>query len=159
VIETTAELSVWRQSLVSVSKQAYSMFRLEIERLFLHLARRSWRLLLRRSWRHARASLRIYRALAEREPQAALRAALLQLAASQERRAARKVERMRRLCMSLPEDRDTLGARVWRRLLLLCGSRWALAWIDKVEDFYLALSWEAIWLMMKVAARRGKLPH
>jgi hypothetical protein len=150
---------MWRQSLVSVSKQASSMFRQEIERLFLYLARRSWRLLLRGSWRHTRESLRIYRALAEREPQAALRAALLQLAASQERRAARKVERMRRLCMSLPEDRDTLDARVWRWLLVRCGSRWALAWIDKVEDFYLALSCEAIWLMMKVAARRAKLHH
>ncbi len=146
-------------SLVSVSKQAYSMFRREIERLFLYLARRSWRLLLRRSWRHARASLRIYRALAEREPHAALRAALLQLAANQERHAARKAERMRRLCMSLPEDRDTLSARVLRRLLVLCGSRWALAWIDKIEDFYLALSWEVMWLTMKVAARRAKLSH
>jgi hypothetical protein len=135
------------------------MFRREIERLFLYLARRSWRLLLRRSWRHARASLRIYRALAEREPHAALRAALLQLAASQERHAARKAERMRRLCMSLPEDRDTLSARVLRRLLVLCGSRWALAWIDKIEDFYLALSWEVMWLTMKVAARRAKLSH
>jgi hypothetical protein len=76
-----------------------------------------------------------------------------------EGRAARKAERMRKLCMSLPEDRYTLGARVWRRLLLLCGSRWALAWIDEVEDFYLALSWEVIWLIMKAAARRAKLPH
>jgi hypothetical protein len=135
------------------------MFRQEIERLFLYLARRSWRLLLRRSWRHARESLLIYHALAEREPQAALRAALLQLAASQERRAARKAERMRRLCMALPEDRDTLSARALRRLLVLCGSRWALAWIDEVEDFYLALSWEVIWLLMKAAARRAKLPH
>ena len=135
------------------------MFRQEIERLFLYLARRSWRLLLRRSWRHARESLRIYHALAEREPQAALRAALLQLAASQERRAARRAERMRKLCVSLPEDRDTLGARVWRRLLVRCGSRWALAWIDEVEGFYLALSWEVIWLLMKAAARRAKLPH
>jgi len=135
------------------------MFRQEIERLFLYLAWRSWRLLLRRSWRHTRESLRIYCALAEREPQAAIRAALLQLAASQERRAARKVERMRRLCMSLPEDRDTLGARVWRWLLVRCGSRWALAWIDNVEDFYLALSWEVIWLTMKTAARRAKLSH
>jgi hypothetical protein len=135
------------------------MFRQEIERLFLYLARRSWRLLLRRSWRHARESLRIYHALAEREPQAALRAALLQLAASQERRAARRAERMRKLCVLLPEDRDTLGARVWRRLLVRCGSRWALAWIDEVEDFYLALSWEVIWVTMKVAGRRAKLPH
>jgi len=135
------------------------MFRQEIERLFLYLARCSWRLLLRRSWRHARESLRIYRALAEREPHTALRAALLQLAASQERRAARKAGRMRRLRMSLPEDRDTLGARVWRLLLVRCGPRWALAWIDEVEDFYLALSWEVIWVTMKVAARRAKLPH
>jgi len=135
------------------------MFRQEIERLFLYLARRSWRLLLRRSWRHARESLRIYHALAEREPQAALRAALLQLAASQECRATRRAERMRKLCVSLPEDRDTLGARVWRRLLVRCGYRWALAWIDEVEDFYLALSWEVIWLLMKAAARRAKLPH
>src|SRR6266540_1294093 len=90
---------------------------------------------------------------------ARMRAALLQLAANQERHAARKAERMRRLCMSLPEDRDTLSARVLRRLLVLCGSRWALAWIDKIEDFYLALSWEVMWLTMKVAARRAKLSH
>ena len=154
-----AELSAWRQSLVSVSKQASSMFRQEIERLSLYLARLSWQLLLRRSLRHTRESLRIYLALAEREPQTALRAAFLQLAASQERRAARKAERMRKLCMSLPEDRDTLGAIVWRWLLVRCGSRWALAWIDEVEDFYLALTWEVIWLLMKAAARRAKLPH
>jgi len=135
------------------------MFRQTIERLFLYLARRSWRFLLSRSWRHTRESLRIYLQLAEREPHAALRAALFQLAASQECCAARKAERMRRLRMSLPEDRDTLGARVWRRLLVLCGSRWALAWIDEVEGFYLALSWEVIWLLMKAAARRAKLPH
>jgi hypothetical protein len=127
--------------------------------LLIYLTQRSWRLLLRRSLRHAQASLRIYQSLAEREPREALRVALLQLAVSQERRAARKAERMRRLRMSLPEDRDTLGARIWRWLLIRCGSRCALAWIDKIEDFYLALSWEVIWLTMKKVARRTKLPH
>ena len=127
--------------------------------MLIYLAQRCWRFSLRRSWRHARASLRIYRALAEREPQEALRAALLQLAASQERRAARKAERLRKLRVLLPEDHDTLGARIWRWLLVRCGSRWALAWIDKVEDYYFALSWDVMWLTMKVESRRTKLPR
>jgi hypothetical protein len=130
-----------------------------VKQLLIYLTRRSWRLLLRRSWRHARASLRIYQALAEREPREALRVALLQLAASQERCAARKAERLRKLRVTLPEDRDMLGARIWRWLLVRCGSRWALAWVDKIEDFYLDLSWKVMWLTMKAAARRTKLPH
>jgi hypothetical protein len=103
--------------------------------------------------------MRIYQALSEREPREALRVALLQLSVSQERRAARKAERLRELRVSLPEDRDTLGARIWRWLLVHYGSRWALVWIDKIEDFYLALSWKVMWLTTKVAARRTKLPH
>jgi hypothetical protein len=130
-----------------------------VKQLLIYLTRRSWRLLLRRSWRHTRASVRIYQALAEREPREALSGALLQLAASQERRAARKAERLRKLRVALPEDRDTLGARTWRWLLVRCGSGWALAWVDKIEDFYLALSWKVIWLTIRVVARRTKLPH
>jgi len=59
----------------------------------------------------------------------------------------------------LPEDHDTLGARIWRWLLVRCGSRWALAWIDKVEDYHFALSWDVMWLTMKVESRRTKLPR
>jgi hypothetical protein len=127
--------------------------------LLIYLTQRSWRLLLKRSWMHARASLRIYQALAEREPREALRVALLQLAASQERRADRKAERLRRLRLSLPEDRETLGARIWRWLLVRYGSRWALVWIDKIEDFYLTLSWKVIWLAAKAPPRKNKLSH
>jgi len=127
--------------------------------LLIYLTQRSWRLLLIRSWRHARASLRIYQALAERELREALRVALLQLAASQERRAAWKAERLRKLREALPEDRDMLGARIWRWLLIRCGSRLALAWVDKVEEFYLAISWKLIWLAMKALPQRTKLPY
>jgi hypothetical protein len=127
--------------------------------LLIYLTQRSWRLLLRRSWRHARASMRIYQALAEREPREALRVTLLQLSVSQERRAARKAERLSELRVALPEDRDMLGARIWRWLLIRCGSRWALAWVDKIEDFYLSLSWKVVWLTTKVVARRTKLQH
>jgi hypothetical protein len=50
--------------------------------------------------------MRIYQALAEREPREALRVTLLKLSVSQERRAARKAERLSELRVALPEDRD-----------------------------------------------------
>lgn len=127
--------------------------------MFVYLIQRFWNYLLRRSWRQARVSLRVYQALAEREPRRELRATLLQLAGSQERRADRQAQRLRKLCAPLPEDRDRLGERMWRWLLVRCGSRWALAWIDLIEDFDLFLSTAVTWLTARVAAWRARAPH
>ena len=85
---------------------------------------------LRRSLHRIRSSARLYQALAARELDEASRESYLLLADHQRRRAARKVASLFNLHARLPEDNDSLAARVWRRLLILCGPNAAVSWIE-----------------------------
>ena len=85
---------------------------------------------LRRSLRRIRSSARLYQALAARASDEASRESYLLLAAHQRRRAVRKLANLFNVRSRLPEDNDPLAARVWRRLLILCGPKAAVAWIE-----------------------------
>ncbi|HZS09032.1 MAG TPA: hypothetical protein VFD58_29625 [Blastocatellia bacterium] len=83
--------------------------------------------------------MRIYLELAGREPHEELRTVLLRLATQAETRAARRAAHLRQLHQTVPDDRDPPGARVWRWILVRCGLRWSLGWIDRVEHDDLVL--------------------
>ena len=116
------------------------MLRFGLQPLLVYLLKLSWQYTLARSWRHARASMRIYQTMAEREPQPKLRAMLLQLAANEARHADRRAENLRNLPVLLPEDRDSLGERFWRWVLVRCSLKCAMAWMERVEHHDLALA-------------------
>jgi hypothetical protein len=85
---------------------------------------------LRRQLRQVRSNARLYEALADRESNDASRELFRLLAAKQRGRAARKVSSLFNLYAELPVDKDRLASRVWRQLLILCGPRTAVAWIE-----------------------------
>lgn len=94
--------------------------------LLLYWMRRS----LLRSLSRVRSSARLYRALAERETDQVSRDFYGLLAEQQRGRAARKIMSLFNLRVRLPVDTDPFATRVWRRLLILCGPRLAVAWIE-----------------------------
>ena len=61
------------------------------------------------------------------------------LAVHQRNRAARNLSRLFSLGARLPPDRDLLVARAWRQLLVVCGPRIAVRWIEWRENHELAL--------------------
>ncbi len=85
---------------------------------------------LRRSVRRVRSNARLYQALAERETDEATRELYRLLAVHQRGRAARKLTSLFRLRVRLPVNNDWFAARVWRRLLIFCGPRVAIRWIE-----------------------------
>jgi len=94
---------------------------------------------LRRSLKHLRSSARLYEALAGRERNEPSRTLYQLLAAQQRNRAARKLSKLFSLGARLPPDRDLLVARAWRQLLVMCGSRITVRWIEWRENHELAL--------------------
>jgi hypothetical protein len=84
-------------------------------------------------YQHKRNAARLCRALAARAPDTARRALLLALAANKEQRATRYVARLTQRGVPMSADRDTLGARMWRWMLVRCGVTCALAWMEWVE--------------------------
>jgi hypothetical protein len=94
---------------------------------------------LGRSLRRVRSNARLFQALAERETDETFRE-LYRLEADHQRdRAARKVGSLFSLRARLPDDTDPFIARTWRGVLLLCGRRVAVAWIEWRESRELSL--------------------
>jgi hypothetical protein len=116
------------------------MVKFDVKPPLLWLVKRSWQYVLYRSWFHTRASVRIYRALAERERDESRSSMLLRLAAHAERRGNLKEEHLRKLKDHSLTDHDYLDARVWRWLLVRCGIKWSLTWIHRIENRNLLLS-------------------
>jgi FixJ family two-component response regulator len=127
-------------------------FKTNTARLFLRLMKRSWRYALLRSFRHARASALIYRALAECEPDEIRSSMLMRLAQHADRRANLKANHLRKLG-ACSADRDPPASRAWRWLLVRFGMRWALAWIHRLEHRDLVLSAWLVRLTTRVVAR------
>ena len=93
-------------------------------------ARLLFTIALQRSCQHKRQAVRLYRALAEREHNALRRALLLKLATYEEQRGRRYAVWLEQLGAPVPEDRESLGDRWWRWVLVRCGVACALAWTD-----------------------------
>jgi VIT1/CCC1 family predicted Fe2+/Mn2+ transporter/rubrerythrin len=89
---------------------------------------------LQHAWLREQASVRIYRALAEREPSETRRNVLLKLAATEVQHGERWAARLRELGAPLPPDRDTLRDRLWRWMLVQSGTDNALKRIESTED-------------------------
>ena len=89
---------------------------------------------IQHAWQTCRASARLYRALAEREPGAEQRMLLLQLAAGAERHAERRAHWLRRLGGPLPPNEDTLRERVWRWVVIRRGSVRATAQAERAME-------------------------
>lgn len=106
------------------------------ESLLLFCMRRS----LLRSLRRVRSSSRLYEALAEHETEGASRELYLRLAANERGRVARKLGSLFKLRARLPVDRDSLAARAWRRVLISCGPKVAMRWIEWRESRDLSLT-------------------
>jgi hypothetical protein len=89
---------------------------------------------LLRSLRRVRSRSRLYEALAERETDEASQELYLRLANNERGRAARKLGSLFRMRARLPVDRDSLVARAWRHLLISCGPRVAMRWVEWSES-------------------------
>ena len=85
------------------------------------------------SYRNKRVAAQIYRAFAEREPRETHRAVLQVLVENAERSAAGYASRLLRLGVLPPLNVNRLGAWGWQWLLICCGVRWAVGWVEWVE--------------------------
>jgi VIT1/CCC1 family predicted Fe2+/Mn2+ transporter/rubrerythrin len=88
---------------------------------------------LQAALRKERATNRIYKALADRETNAARRGVLLKLAETESGHAARWTQRLTELGATVPPDTDPLRERVWRWLLVQQGTNNALGRIEQAE--------------------------
>lgn len=129
------------------------ILKLEVTPVAMRVLKRSWRYVLWRSCRHARASARVYRGLAERQPDESRRAMLLRLAAHAERRADLKANHLRKFSADSPDNRDRLTSRVWRWVLVRCGIKAALAWLSGIERGDVLLSLAVVRLTTRVLHR------
>ena len=111
---------------------------------------------LRRSLRRVRSSARLYQALAERETDEAAREMYRLLAEQQRSRATRKLTSLFSLRVRLPVNKDPWAARVWRRLLIVCGPKIAVAWIDWRETQELAVILLVARAITRLARVRGR---
>jgi hypothetical protein len=96
-------------------------------------------IVLRQAYRHKRCTARIYRALADHERDRVRQRLLLALAIYAEKQALYYAYRLKRLQASIPTDDDSLGQRLWRWLLVRCGVKPTLAWIQRDERRYRGL--------------------
>jgi VIT1/CCC1 family predicted Fe2+/Mn2+ transporter/rubrerythrin len=88
---------------------------------------------LQKAWKKEIASQRIYRALVEREPDETRRKVLQKLAETEAGHAERWAARLKELGAALPSDRESLGARLWRWVLVQSGTDNALKSIERNE--------------------------
>ena len=89
---------------------------------------------LKEALQKERASQRIYRNLAERETNEARKKALIGLAETEHRHAQQWVTRLQELGAELPPDRESIGERIWRWVLVQSGTDNALKRIESNED-------------------------
>jgi hypothetical protein len=91
---------------------------------------------LQQACRQKRSAARIYRALADRERDKVRQRFLLALAAHAERQAMYYAYRLKRLKASIPVADDGPGQRLWRWILIRCGVKPTLAWMERGEHRY-----------------------
>ncbi len=84
--------------------------------------------------RKERASQRIYQDLAKRETNEARRQVLLSLAEAESGHGGRWSKRLQELGAKVPSEKETLGERVWRWVLVQSGTDNALKRIESNED-------------------------
>lgn len=111
---------------------------------------------LTRSLRRVRSTARLYQALADRETDKASSELYRVRAAQQRKRAARKLSHLFSLRARLPIDRDRLVGRAWRCLLILCGPKVAVAWIDWRETRELTMIILVARVITRLARVRGR---
>lgn len=85
---------------------------------------------LLRSLRRVRSRSRLYQALAERETDEGYRDLYARLATNERGRAARKLGSLFKMRAHFSADRDAFAARAWRHLLISCGPRVAMRWVE-----------------------------
>lgn len=119
-------------------------------------ARLRFTIALQRSCRHKRQAVRLYRALAEREHNALRHALLLKLATYEEQRGRRYTMWLEQLGAPVPADREPLGDRWWRWVLVRCGVACVLTWTEWFErwDRWFLLTLLSHWARGD-SARRG----
>ena len=86
------------------------------------------------AWHREQATLRTYRALAERELNPSRRQVLMKLAAAEQSHAERWANRLKELGVQVPEFQDTLRDKVWRWVLVQSGVENALARLESAEE-------------------------
>ena len=89
---------------------------------------------LQHAWLREQASIRIYRALAEREKNASRRKVLLKLAEAEVRHAERWATRLRELGAPVPSNDDPMRDKIQRWVLVQTGTDNALKRIESAED-------------------------
>ena len=88
---------------------------------------------LQKAWRRERASRKLYQALAAHEANAARRGVLLKLAEVEAVHGAEWEVNLKQLGAAVPPDRDALGERLWRWVLVQTGIDNALKRIEQAE--------------------------
>jgi VIT1/CCC1 family predicted Fe2+/Mn2+ transporter/rubrerythrin len=89
---------------------------------------------LQKAWRRERISHLLYLALAEHEKNASRRSVLMKLAETEARHGQQWADRLQELGALIPPDRDTVGDRLWRWMLVQSGTENALKRIEAAED-------------------------
>lgn len=111
---------------------------------------------MKHSLRRVRSTSLLYQALADRERDATSRERYRLLGDHERGRAARKRATLFNLCARLPENGDTLVAWTGRQLLILCGPRVAMAWIEWRENRELVLIIAVTRAITRLAALRAQ---
>jgi hypothetical protein len=111
---------------------------------------------LRRSLRRARSNERLYQALAERATDDIARELFQLLARNERTRAVRKLSRLFSLSVHLPTGRDPVHARIWRRLLILCGPKMVATYVDWRDRRELELTIAAARIITRLTAPRTR---
>ncbi len=86
------------------------------------------------AWHREQATLRTYRALAEKEANPSRRQVLMKLAATEQSHAERWANRLKELGVQVPEYQDTFRDKTWRWVLVQSGVDNALARLESAEE-------------------------
>jgi VIT1/CCC1 family predicted Fe2+/Mn2+ transporter/rubrerythrin len=89
---------------------------------------------LQKAWLAEQKSLRLYRALAEHEPNPSRKNVLMRLAENEQTHADRWEKRLKELGAAIPSGRETPGQRFWRWVMVQSGTDNALKQIEAAED-------------------------
>lgn len=115
--------------------------------------------LVQRLSHHTQIIMRVYDALAKRELNPARRAVLWHLAGGQLRRVALQARLLRALSIPATVDRDRGASRLWRWLLVHCGSRVAMMWIKGFERYDAVLLTAVVRLMKESQPIGGEIKY
>lgn len=116
---------------------------------------------LRRSLRRVRSNARLYEALADRETDKVSREVYRLHADLQRGSIPSKLSSLFSLRAGLPSDREGHLARTWRSILILCGPKVSVAWVEWRETRELTLILlvaRAITILARLQGRREARP-